>query len=265
MDSLVTKTKRKDVRRALKLLPPRLDESYDRTMERIESQPKEYSDLGKGVIMWVGTAYEPLSPRQIQHALAVDADMTEICDDDLDDQDALLAACAGLVVLDTETDTLRFVRKSFRSATLCYTRTCLSCSLSFGLRSWARKVLMCQAIGGLRDFPYLLRRIEAVVQFVHSTSNMKRECLWDFLILVTLFVSLPSRESGYRRLVFTRTKALHIRIYGAQLRTATFYRLNHSHPQTHQSMHPHNNSSEDRDMLFAEVILAARTTASAFE
>ena len=137
MDSLVTKTKRKDVRRALKLLPPRLDESYDRTMERIESQPKEYSDLGKGVIMWVGTAYEPLSPRQIQHALAVDADMTEICDDDLDDQDALLAACAGLVVLDTETDTLRFVRKSFRSATLCYTRTCLPCSFSFGLRSWA--------------------------------------------------------------------------------------------------------------------------------
>ena len=100
---------------------------------------------------------------------------------------------------------------------------------------------------------------------IRSFYYMKRECLWDFLILVTLFVSLPSRESGYRRLVFTRTKALHIRIYGAQLRTATFYRLNHSHPQTHQSMHPHNNSSEDRDMLFAEVILAARTTASAFE
>ena len=117
MDSLVSKTKRKDVRKALKLLPPGLDESYDRTIERIESQPNEYSDLAKKVIMWVGMAYQPLSPREIQHALAVDDDMTEICDEDLDDQDSLLAACAGLVVLDTETDTLRFVRKSLRSAT----------------------------------------------------------------------------------------------------------------------------------------------------
>ena len=117
MDSLVTKTKRRDVRRALKLLPPGLDESYDRTIERIENQPKEYSDLGKSVIMWVGMSYRPLTPREIQHALAVDADMTEICDDDLDDQESIFAACAGLVVLDEETYTLRFVRKSLQSAT----------------------------------------------------------------------------------------------------------------------------------------------------
>ena len=122
MDSLVTKTKRKDVRKALKVLPPGLDESYDRTMERIENQPKEFSELGKGVSMWVGMAYHLLSPSGIQHALAVDADMTEICDDDLDDADTLLAACAGLVVLDIGTGTLRFVRKSLRSATSCCTR-----------------------------------------------------------------------------------------------------------------------------------------------
>ena len=187
MDSLVTKTKRKDVRRALKLLPPRLDESYDRTMERIESQPKEYSDLGKGVIIWVGTAYEPLTPRRIQHALAVDADMTEICDDDLDDQDALLAACAGLIVLDTETDTLRFVRKSFQSATLWYTRTCSSWFSLFGSQSWAPKVLMCQATRGFSRIYLPTYWDDSKSSYDSFIPLYDKGTSWDFLILFPLF------------------------------------------------------------------------------
>ena len=37
--------------------------------------------------------------------------MTELDDEDLDEQDLLVSVCAGLVVLDGETDTLRLVRK----------------------------------------------------------------------------------------------------------------------------------------------------------
>ena len=37
--------------------------------------------------------------------------MNEIDDEDLDDGDLVMSVCAGLVLLDKETNTLRFVRK----------------------------------------------------------------------------------------------------------------------------------------------------------
>lgn len=112
MDSLVTKTKRKDVRKALEVLPPELDEIYDQTIKRIEEQGKDYSDLAKRVLLWVSSTFRPMSPVELQLAIAVQPGMTKLDDEDLDEQDLLVSVCAGLVVLDAETDTLRFVRKS---------------------------------------------------------------------------------------------------------------------------------------------------------
>ena len=113
LDSLVTKTKRKDVRKALESLPPGLDGIYDRTIERIEGQGKDYSDLAKRVLLWVSNTFRPLSPVELQYAMAVQPGMTELDDEDLDEQDLMVSVCAGLVVLDAETDTLRFVRKFY--------------------------------------------------------------------------------------------------------------------------------------------------------
>ena len=115
MDSLVTKTKPKDVRNALDSLPPGLDESYYETLKRIESQVPEYVALAKRILFWTCKTFEPLSPSALQHALAVEPDMTEIDDEDLDDEDLILSVCAGLVVLDKESNTLRFVRKWYDS------------------------------------------------------------------------------------------------------------------------------------------------------
>ena len=111
MDSLVTKTKRKDVRKALENLPPELDESYEQTIERIKGQGKDYSELAMRVLLWVSNAVRPLSPVELQYAIAIQPGMTELDDEDLDDQDLMISVCAGLVVLDAETNTLRFVRK----------------------------------------------------------------------------------------------------------------------------------------------------------
>ena len=113
MDSLVTKTKRKDVRKALETLPPEIDDIYDQTLERIHDQGKDYSDLAKRVLLWVGNTFQPLSPVELQHAVAIQPGMTRLEDEDLDEQDLLVSVCAGLVVLDTEDDTFRFVRKYF--------------------------------------------------------------------------------------------------------------------------------------------------------
>lgn len=112
MDSLVTKTKRKDVRKALESLPPELDGTYDQTIERIKGQGKDYSELAMLVLLWISNAIRPLSPVELQYAIAIQPGMTELDDEDLDEQDLLVSVCAGLVILDAETDTLRFVRKS---------------------------------------------------------------------------------------------------------------------------------------------------------
>ena len=111
MDSLVTKTKPKDVRKALESLPPELDQSYEQTIERIKSQGKDYSELAMRVLLWVGCAIRSLSLIELQHAIAVQPGMTELEDDELDEQDLMISVCAGLVVLDAETQTIRFVRK----------------------------------------------------------------------------------------------------------------------------------------------------------
>ena len=111
MDSLVTKTKRKDVRKALNTLPPELDGSYEQTIERIKGQGKDYSELAMRVLLWVSNAARPLSPIELQYAIAIQRGMTEIDDEDLDEQDLMVSVCAGLVVLDAETNTIRFVRK----------------------------------------------------------------------------------------------------------------------------------------------------------
>lgn len=124
MDSLVTKTKRKDVRKALDTLPPELDESYEQTMERIKGQGKDYSELAMRVLLWVSNTVRPLSPVELQYAIAVQPGMTELDDEDLDEQDLMISVCAGLVVLDAETNTLRLVRKfsPIRSPDRCHAR-----------------------------------------------------------------------------------------------------------------------------------------------
>lgn len=112
MDTLVTKTKRKDVRKALESLPPELDGTYDQTIERIRGQGKDYSELAMQVLLWISSALRPLSPVELQYAIAIQPGMTELDDEDLDEQDLMVSVCAGLVILDARTDTLRFVRKS---------------------------------------------------------------------------------------------------------------------------------------------------------
>ena len=56
-------------------------------------------------------------------------------------------------------------------------------------------------------------------RLIHSFHYMTRERLKIFSFFLHSFLSFSSRESEYRCSVFAGTKAWHIRIYGAQLRT----------------------------------------------
>ena len=95
---------------ALQKLPPNLYESFRAITTRI----KEYlspsqAELGMQVLMWLHFAYRPLGLVELQHALAVKKNHTELDAHNIPSQKALLDYCLGLVVVDDETQTVRFV------------------------------------------------------------------------------------------------------------------------------------------------------------
>ena len=111
MDSLVEKLNPRQVRAALDNLPEGMDGTYDEAMERVERQDESRKQLAKRVLSWITYAVRPLSVKELQHALAVIPDTTELDPDDITDDEILASICAGLVVIDEERNIIGLVRK----------------------------------------------------------------------------------------------------------------------------------------------------------
>lgn len=110
MDSLVSKHKRRDIRRALENLPEELNSTYEEAMERVRRQTREDRKLAERVLSWITYAKGPLTAVELQHALAIEPEMPALGDEDLDDIEILVSVCAGLVVIDDESGIIRLVR-----------------------------------------------------------------------------------------------------------------------------------------------------------
>ena len=96
-------------REALVQLPPDLYNSFQGIISRIQGRPNASAELGMRVLMWLHFAYRPLKLVELQHALAVRKDHMEFDSDYIPSQKALLDCCLGLVIVDEETLTVRFV------------------------------------------------------------------------------------------------------------------------------------------------------------
>ncbi|KAI9774757.1 MAG: hypothetical protein M1839_001624 [Geoglossum umbratile] len=146
MDSLATKATRKDVRKALETLPKELYDTYNEAMQRIDSQNNDYRQLAKRVLFWISFALRPLTLKELQHALAVEPDESELDQDNIPDEELLASVCAGLVTIDHKSSIIRLVhytaqeyfglvdvRKAwFPGAQTSIATTCLT-YLSFGV------------------------------------------------------------------------------------------------------------------------------------
>lgn len=111
MESLATKSKVRDVKKMLNCLPETLPNIYEEAVKRIRTQCVDDSNLAERVIYWVTHSYRPLSLKELQCALAIEPGMTELGEDDLDDEESLVSVCAGLVVVDGKRSLVRLVRK----------------------------------------------------------------------------------------------------------------------------------------------------------
>jgi hypothetical protein len=111
MDSLVGKFSAREVLTALEKLPEEMDATYDEAMERIERQDDNRKQLARRVLSWILYVVRPLSVKELQHALAIVPDSTNIDSNDIIDDEILTSVCSGLVVIDEERNVIGLVRK----------------------------------------------------------------------------------------------------------------------------------------------------------
>jgi hypothetical protein len=112
IDSFRDKLTVRDVKSALQNLSQgsdAYDEAYNAAMERIFAQGEGSSDMAKKILAWILCAHRPLSTLELLHALAVEPGDTEIDEDNILGTELLLTICAGLVTIDKQSDSVRFV------------------------------------------------------------------------------------------------------------------------------------------------------------
>lgn len=114
MDMLANTINGREVRKACQNLPKDTSEIYDETMKRVEGQTENRRTLAKHVFSWVICAYRQLSLVELQHALAVSSDygMSIMDVHALVDEKILTSVCAGLVIVDRDSNVVRLVRES---------------------------------------------------------------------------------------------------------------------------------------------------------
>ncbi|KAI9772445.1 MAG: hypothetical protein M1840_000648 [Geoglossum simile] len=112
MDSLASQPTLGDIKQALRNLPQGvegLDETYRKAMERIQCQAEGYKKLAQQVLCWVTHAKRALSTLEIRHALAVRANTVQLDEDFLPEIEILSSVCAGLIIIDKNSDIVRLV------------------------------------------------------------------------------------------------------------------------------------------------------------
>ncbi|KAJ7465134.1 ankyrin repeat-containing domain protein [Mycena latifolia] len=104
IDALAKKTTVRAVRDALENFPADLNGLYDSTMLRIESQTTDDRNLALKALAWISYAIRPLSVTELQQALAVSPEDTELDCDNITDVDVIVSVCAGLIEIGHEHD-----------------------------------------------------------------------------------------------------------------------------------------------------------------
>lgn len=83
--------------------------AYDKTIERIDNQQPGFQQLAKRTLSWIVYATRQLSVSELRHALAVENEAIELDEENLEETDEIINACAGLVTIEEDTNIIRLV------------------------------------------------------------------------------------------------------------------------------------------------------------
>jgi hypothetical protein len=85
------------------------DHAYSETMNRIECQGLNASELVKRTIGWIINAKTILTITELEHALAVEIGTSEFDETNITDIEQLTSYCCGLVLVDKQTTKVKLV------------------------------------------------------------------------------------------------------------------------------------------------------------
>lgn len=106
MDDLASKLTPKAILAALNNLPTEVDDIYELAMHRIEDLNEYRRDIAKRFLMWITYTFRPLTTTEIEYAVAILLDTSNIEEDAIVDEDDVIRACdlqsmcAGLIAID---------------------------------------------------------------------------------------------------------------------------------------------------------------------
>ncbi|KAH6898864.1 ankyrin repeat-containing domain protein [Thelonectria olida] len=114
MDSLIGKKSPKAIRISLnKILEVEehkgYDHAYNEAMYRINGHVADSRELASQVLSWISCARRHLTTSELQHALAVEMESAGLDEENIPDIEDIVSVCAGLVTVDTLSDTVRLV------------------------------------------------------------------------------------------------------------------------------------------------------------
>ena len=112
MQSLKDKVSMRKMKEALAQLPRGSGSAaskiaYDETINRIKGQEKGLRELAIATLSWISLAIRPLSLRELQCALSIEPGDTELDEANFVDEETLSYVCAGLIVVDQESQIVR--------------------------------------------------------------------------------------------------------------------------------------------------------------
>ena len=104
----------KGIKSALASMPGELDELYREALVRIQNQAGNDGELGMRILSWVTHAKRPLSVDELRYGLAVEYSdvpehLEEFDEDNLLSPGSLIDVCAGLVIIDSNSQVVRLV------------------------------------------------------------------------------------------------------------------------------------------------------------
>ncbi|CAI7589621.1 unnamed protein product [Penicillium glandicola] len=112
LDHLTDMREPRDVKEILQRLPESTEaysHAYSTAMSRIEGQGKGTETLAKKALSWVACSTRPLRTAELQHAVAIRTGDSAISENYIPMTEDILSVCAGLLIEDKHSETIRFV------------------------------------------------------------------------------------------------------------------------------------------------------------
>jgi len=114
LDSLMRLNTPRKVKAVLDVLPEGLTQVYQDALSRIQNQNEEDAQLALRTLYWIFHSRRPLTIRELCCALAVYPHDKDFESDGEPDRDVLISVCAGMAVIEEESQTVSLVHYTAR-------------------------------------------------------------------------------------------------------------------------------------------------------